>query len=527
MFIIYIVFFILLLIQITNSIKMNIRQVKINDLPYIHDLIRQSYLAMIDHAGEESKEKWLSGAEDSIKNDLSEENFASIYTLNYGCNFFVATLPDDDKPIGCVALKRHSQDEAELCRMAVDTSIRSTGIGSLLVNHLLEYAKDTGVLRISLVTANPLAAKFYSKKNFSTYHSFQFPIYEQKFLTVFKMIYYIGEKIIRNVHIIGGTHGNERIGVELIKNYFESEQSIVMTSTMKTTCIIGNIEAVKCNRRYIDVDMNRQFLNNDLEKEILNQEVKSEEIRARELNMLLGPKGSIKYNCNSDFIIDLHSSNSAVGIVCMISGENDIIALRIASKLQKKYFPDMKITCSLNSKKESWSVDSITENGLSIEVGPLPHGTVNYNLFEITKNMVIKILDEIEERNIELEKINNKKNDYGRDIVYRTSSSESSIIAPIENFQSIVYYTFLERVYYPHEGKYFVHPNIEGKDWLPINLDTIVLISIDGKKELTLNDIITSKDVKKDVYPLFINEAAYQESNVIFAIYTKKERYIP
>ena len=37
------------------------------------------------------------------------------------------------------------------------------------------------------------------------------------------------------------------------------------------------------------------------EKEILNQEVKSEEIRARELNMLLGPKGSIKYNCNSNF----------------------------------------------------------------------------------------------------------------------------------------------------------------------------------------------------------------------------------
>jgi GNAT superfamily N-acetyltransferase len=66
-----------------------------------------------------------------------EQLFEKTYQSNYGCNFFVATLSDDDnKVVGCVALKRHSQDEGELCRMAVDTTIRSNGIGSQLVNHL-------------------------------------------------------------------------------------------------------------------------------------------------------------------------------------------------------------------------------------------------------------------------------------------------------------------------------------------------------------------------------------------------------
>ena len=504
---------------------MNIRQARLNDLPSIHNLIRQSYLAMLDHTGEEMRERWEKGADDSINGDLSAEKFEMTYMTNYGNNFFVAET-EDDQIAGCVAIKRSSQDEAELIRMAVDPNIRSQGIGGTLINKLLAYAKETGVLRISLITANPLAAKFYSKNKFATYHSFKYPFAEGKFLTVFKMIFYFGEKIIRNVAVIGGTHGNERIGVELVK-LSESDLNSLKRSTIDVKCLLGNIDAVQCNRRYVDVDLNRQFLSTDLSKDPLDND-KLEVKRAKELNKMLGPKGSTEWNCASDFLIDLHSSNSNVGLVCMISGENDTIGLRIAAKL-KTLFPEMKTTCSMGGKDSSWSLDSVSENGISLEVGPLAHGTLKYELLEKTKAMVTAVLDDINERNTILLQGGGVTNSFGRDIAWADTSSESSI-SPTDNFKTLEIFTPVQRVTYPEtEEKYLIHPDIEGKDWNPLKLDDKVLISIDGQKILTLRDLVNIKDAKDDdiYYPLFINEAAYVESNVAFAIYNKKDKVFP
>lgn len=523
----------LIILLMINNIKLvlsrmnRIRQAKISDLPSIHNLIRHSYMAMLEHTGEEMRERWEKGAEESIVSDLSEDKFESIYTSKFGNNFWVS-IDNDNTVTGCVAIKRTTQDEAELIRMAVDPTIRSKGIGGSLIENLLSYAKEHGVLRLSLVTANPLAAKFYSKNRFATYHSFKYPYTEGKFLTVFRMVYYLGEKIIRNVVIFGGTHGNERIGVELIKSW-EEKPDVLKRSTLNVKCVIGNVDATACNRRYVDVDLNRQFLSSDLCKESTTITDKSEVKRAKELNSLYGPKGSIEMNCGSDFIIDLHSSNSAVGLVCMISGENDTIALRIAAKLQKK-FPSMKITCSTGAKDTSWSADSVSENGLSLEVGPLAHGTVQYDLLDKTRKMVYQIINDLEERNLELIAQGNISNSFGRDIVWvDPNSNEKSTISPTDNFESIEIYLPVQRITYPIDDlKYTIHPQLQGKDWEPLKLKDVVLISIDGEKEVILRDLMTIKDAKEDdsYYPLFINEAAYLESNVAFAVYTKKDKII-
>lgn len=213
----------------------------------------------------------------------------------------------------------------------------------------------------------------------------------------------------------------------------------------------------------------------------------------------------------------------------MISGENDVVALRIAYKLQQK-FPEMKITCSTGGKDTSWSLDSISENGLSIEVGPLPHGTLKFDLLDKTRSIVLQIIDEIDRRNTELMNSGKLTTSFGREVVYADhASNQPSTIAPIDNFKSIDIFTSVQRVTYPESDiKYIIHPDIEGKDWLPINLSNKVLISINGE-ELCLRDVVNIKDFKEDenYYPLFINEAAYVESNVAFAIYAKKEKYIP
>lgn len=102
--------------------------------------------------------------------------------------------------------------------MAVDPTIRSNGVGSSLVKTLVEFARNTGNIRISLVTANPLAAKFYTKNGFLTtsVRSFPLPVDGGTMqLEVYSMALILGERILENVAVIGGTHGNERIGVSL------------------------------------------------------------------------------------------------------------------------------------------------------------------------------------------------------------------------------------------------------------------------------------------------------------------------
>ena len=82
-----------------------------------------------------------------------------------------------------------------------------------------------------------------------------------------------------------------------------------------------------------------------------------ESVIALELNKKLGPKLlPIKFNEVStikpkfDFIIDLHTSNSNVGSVAMISGiEYDLHALRLAYHLSQT-FPGIRITSSIGEK---------------------------------------------------------------------------------------------------------------------------------------------------------------------------------
>ena len=144
--------------------------------------------------------------------------------------------------------------------------------------------------------------------------------------------------------------------------------------------------------------------------------------------------------------------------------------------------------------------------------------------------MVTQILDDLNQRNSILIKGGGVTNSFGRDVAWADISSESSSISPIDNFISLEIFTPVQRVTYPDtEEKYLIHPDIEGKDWHPLKLADKVMISIDGQKILSLSDLVNIKDAKEndEFFPLFINEAAYVESKVAFAIYSKKNKVIP
>ena len=66
------------------------------------------------------------------------------------------------------------------------------------------------------------------------------------------------EKEISSVLVVGGTHGNEEIDIELVNQLMSDASLKSMTrSTFQTISIIGNPPAVAENKRYIHTDLNR------------------------------------------------------------------------------------------------------------------------------------------------------------------------------------------------------------------------------------------------------------------------------
>ena len=411
---------------------------------------------------------------------------------------------------------------AELCKMAVSPKVRGQGLGNLLVKELDNFCSETGVLHVSLSTANLRAGNFYQKCGFVDLMP--------EGSEVMRMTKYYGERVIRKVAIVGGTHGNERIGVELIRQW-AIDGNALKRSTFETSVLIGNPIATKANIRYQKADMNRQFAEKDIENwqatssietkagddnsievEIVEEEV----LQARKLNEILGPKGVINGVHNSDFIIDLHSSISNVGLMGMINGAGrDCHAVRLSQYLlesRKEDFPDLRITTSKSNKNDAPNVDSISPYGIAFEVGPISHGTISFNLLEKTRKLVYASLDFIEQQNMKLlhaasqnleveisdttssttsstsfTTVNGVIRSQDRDIVLANTPETRELICKIPPFSNIKTYVEVSKVHYPtnntqgKEGKgegkeenenvhefptsTCIHPSLEGKYW--------------------------------------------------------------
>lgn len=123
---------------------------------------------------------------------------------------------------------------------------------------------------------------------------------------------YVLRRALRRVAVVGGTHGNELSGVELVKRWlrrpeFESFESL------EVQCHLGNEQAIDVCRRFIDSDLNRCFSRSKLAQRLENYEAR----RARELNELLGPRFSEKA---VDLCIDLHNTTSNFGCPSALGG---------------------------------------------------------------------------------------------------------------------------------------------------------------------------------------------------------------
>ena len=281
-------------------------------------------------------------------------------------------------------------------------------------------------------------------------------------------------KTIDKVFIVGGTHGNEKIGAELVKNL--SKELVKNQYSFPVETIIANPKALRRKERYIDADLNRLFKISELEN--LNLSTYEHE-RARVLNNILGPKGN-----NNNFMIDLHTTNANMGLTIMTPQ-------RSPYKLNMlKYIADRVDNVNIYFSKSSSdrpSLNSVTKGSFLIEMGGVANNTLKADVYFDMKKLIHYALEFIEKH-----QIGELKLDMSLEV--KGYESAGPISYPMDENGEIL-------------G--MIHPDIQDQDL---------------KKIITKNDpifqLFTGEDVpfeqEGEYLMAFINESAYYVENVAF-----------
>lgn len=294
---------------------------------------------------------------------------------------------------------------------------------------------------------------------------------------------------IRTIVVSGGTHGNERTGVRLIKKWQDHPEIYTgLCPGVEIQTVLANESAIRLNRRYDFQDLNRSFSNTSLaiEGKSLCYEIN----RARELNAKFGPKGK---DTKTDLLIDVHNTTANMGL-CLILSERDPFCMR-ASALLTKEFPTAKIYYQPEERGMSPYFGTIAKADLCLEIGPQCHGTLNAALFEETERLVIRYLELVRHWNEgELQKLPGTTVDV---------------------------YTQYKDIDYPRDERgdicAMIHPDLRGKDYEPLKTGDKLYRTFDGKDIL-----FDGKDVGADtVWPIFIDEAAYYEKKISMSLTLK------
>jgi succinylglutamate desuccinylase len=293
---------------------------------------------------------------------------------------------------------------------------------------------------------------------------------------------------IKRVLLVGGTHGNELIGVYLIKKFGQYPE-LLHRPSFETLTLVGNPRAVEAGVRYIDQDLNRSF---DLQKWKHEDSSRAyENQRAREIRAKFEPDGELTI----DLIIDLHSTTSNAGIM-LILDNLDAFSLGLSSYLASSY-PAVRVYSSAGSNRNFDSVRSIAKYRIGIEIGPLAHGTLQANLFQENEAIIQTILDYLEAFN-------------------------NNTVVPEE--QSLAVYQYVGIVDYPRNEKgeiqVMIHPQLQFRDYEVLNPGDPMFQTFDGEA--------IAYQGTQAVNPVFIGEAAYMEKGIAMVLTEKKQlRFFP
>jgi aspartoacylase len=289
-------------------------------------------------------------------------------------------------------------------------------------------------------------------------------------------------KRISRVAIVGGIHGNELTGVYLVKK-FERLPQLIQRESFETFTLLGNPQAFKAGRRYIDQDLNRCFHSQDLHDPTLSS---YEERRAKTIHQQLKPPGKSPV----DLTIDLHSTTANMGLT-LILGNNHPFNLQLAAYLSS-INPLVKVYNGTQYGQKSAVLRSLCELSFSIEIGPVAQGILDADFFNKTEELIHVILDYLEAYN-------------------------QGKLPP--RHSDLTLYQYVGMIDYPRnengEISAMIHPHLQGKDYEALNPGEPIFLTFDNQ--------VIAYEGKSTIYPIFINEAAYYEKGIAMCLTEKHQ----
>lgn len=287
---------------------------------------------------------------------------------------------------------------------------------------------------------------------------------------------------ISSVLLVGGTHGNELTGINLVRHW-RSQNAEKQFNSFQLSYLIANQKAIEANKRYLDHDLNRCFKLSELRDDSLTG---FEQRLAKKINLQIGPKG----NAAVDFIIDLHTSTANMQTNIVLT-RIDAFHLKLAAFLKKK-LPDVVITSETDIMDDHHFLESIADKGVLLEVGPIPQASIEYDCFDITQKSVRECLEFVE-------------------LFNQQPCSEKSLLKDLPDEIEIM--TYYSKIYFPTDEmgniSASVHPDLIGKAYPRIENGDPIFKSFDGK------DILYQGAA---TYLAFINEAAYYDQKIAMCL---------
>jgi aspartoacylase len=285
------------------------------------------------------------------------------------------------------------------------------------------------------------------------------------------------------VLVVGGTHGNERNGVQLLEHWRQVPGSLA-TAGLAMAYTLGNPGAITACRRYLERDLNRSFAP-ELLAGGLQQPV--EVVRARELLAAWGPEG----NTPCTVVLDLHSTTAAMGNGLVVYGRRPA-DLALAAGMQARL--GLPIYLHEGDPAQSGYLAERWPCGLAIEVGPVPQGVVKATICRQTQLAVETALAVLAEAR------------QGRCHLPR----------------QVVIHHHLRSLDLPRDGKGIptarVHALRQDRDWQPMVSGDPLFETLEGT---TLSWEPEAGDPAV-VWPVFINEAAYEEKGIALSLTERK-----
>ncbi|MFM1842414.1 MAG: hypothetical protein RLZZ490_1150 [Cyanobacteriota bacterium] len=284
----------------------------------------------------------------------------------------------------------------------------------------------------------------------------------------------MARQAIRSLAIIGGVHGNERTGVEVVRQWQRRDISAQFPG-LKCHYFLANPRAIAANRRYIDRDLNRCFRQQDLNN---SARAGYEYRRARQLAQQIA-------EADIDLIIDLHTTTAAMGTT-LILNQSQPVLLNLAAYLSQTD-PSIRVL-QYAPQADLPYIRGLCELGLTIELGPVPQGVNIPTAIATTQRTVIKILNYL----------------------------QTLALGKPPQLHNCTIYQQIETIDYPRDdtGRIIAEISSQIKDYQAIQPGTPLFTNRRGK--------ITPYHGRSTVYPVFIGEAAYVEKGIAMALTQRK-----